>query len=111
MTDLDLRAIGEGLPFAETLDDLRAAVTTRGVAVVQAPPGSGKTTLAPPLVADCVEGRVVVTGPRRVTVRAAARRLAHLTGTQVGDLVGHTVRGERRAGGGVPTAKAGVRRV
>ncbi|MCW4601520.1 ATP-dependent helicase HrpB [Janibacter hoylei] len=98
MTDLDLRAIGEGLPFAETLDDLRAAVTTRGVAVVQAPPGSGKTTLAPPLVADCVEGRVVVTGPRRVTVRAAARRLAHLTGTQVGDLVGHTVRGERRVG-------------
>lgn len=98
MTDLDLRAIGEGLPFAETLDDLRAAVTTRGVAVVQAPPGSGKTTLAPPLVADCVDGRVVVTGPRRVTVRAAARRLAHLTGTQVGDLVGHTVRGERRVG-------------
>ena len=98
MTDLDLRAIGEGLPFAETLDDLRAAVTTRGVAVVQAPPGSGKTTLAPPVVADCVDGRVVVTGPRRVTVRAAARRLAHLTGTQVGDLVGHTVRGERRVG-------------
>ncbi|QNF93989.1 ATP-dependent helicase HrpB [Janibacter sp. YB324] len=98
MTDLDLRAIGEGLPFAETLDDLRAAVSTRGVAVVQAPPGSGKTTLAPPLVADCVDGRVVVTGPRRVTVRAAARRLAHLTGTQVGDLVGHTVRGERRVG-------------
>ena len=98
MTGFDLRAIGEGLPFAETLDDLRAAVTTRGVAVVQAPPGSGKTTLAPPLVADCVEGRVVVTGPRRVTVRAAARRLAHLTGTQVGDLVGHTVRGERRVG-------------
>ena len=98
MTGFDLRAIGEGLPFAETLDDLRAAVTTRGVAVVQAPPGSGKTTLAPPLVADCVDGRVVVTGPRRVTVRAAARRLAHLTGTQVGDLVGYTVRGERRGG-------------
>jgi ATP-dependent helicase HrpB len=98
MTDLDLRAIGEGLPFAEALDALRTAVTTRGVAVVQAPPGSGKTTLAPPLVADCVEGRVVVTGPRRVTVRAAARRLAHLTGTELGDLVGHTVRGERRVG-------------
>ena len=98
MTDLDLRAIGEGLPFAEALAALRTAVTTRGVAVVQAPPGSGKTTLAPPLVADCVEGRVVVTGPRRVTVRAAARRLAHLTGTELGDLVGHTVRGERRVG-------------
>ena len=91
----DLTAIGEGLPFSEALGELRAAVTDRGVAVVQAPPGSGKTTLAPPLVAECVEGRVVVTGPRRVTVRSAAARLAHLTGTAVGDLVGYTVRGER----------------
>ena len=93
--DLDLTAIGEGLPFAEALPQLRAAVTDRGVAVVQAPPGSGKTTLAPPLVAACVSGRVVVTGPRRVTVRSAARRLAHLTGTTLGDLIGYTVRGER----------------
>src|SRR5699024_9778319 len=32
--DFDLAAIGEGLPFAEALDDLRAAVGGRGVAVV-----------------------------------------------------------------------------
>ena len=95
MSGFDLTAIGEGLPFAEALGELRDAVTDRGVAVVQAPPGSGKTTLAPPLVAECVEGRVVVTGPRRVTVRSMAHRLAHLTGTGVGDLVGYTVRGER----------------
>lgn len=96
MTDLDLGRIGTGLPFAEALDDLRTAVTRRGVAVVQAPPGSGKTTLAPPLVADCVPGRVVVTGPRRVAVRAAAHRLAHVTGTAVGELTGYTVRGDQQ---------------
>ncbi|WP_368735044.1 DEAD/DEAH box helicase, partial [Raoultella terrigena] len=96
MPPFDSAVLGEGLPFAEALDDLRAAVTDRGVAVVQAPPGSGKTTLAPPLVADCVPGRVVVTGPRRVAVRAAAHRLAHLTGTGVGELVGYTVRGDRQ---------------
>lgn len=96
MPSFDLAAIGQGLPFAEALVDLRTAVTDRGVAVVQAPPGSGKTTLAPPLVADCVPGRVVVTGPRRVSVRAAAHRLAHLTGTAVGELVGYTVRGDRQ---------------
>ena len=94
--DLDLTVIGAGLPFAEALPRLREAVTGRGVAVVQAPPGSGKTTLAPSLVAECVAGRVVVTGPRRVTVRSAARRLAHLTGTRVGEVVGYTVRGERQ---------------
>lgn len=95
MPPIDLTTIGAGLPFAEALEDLQAAITDRGLAVVQAPPGSGKTTLAPPLVSTCVEGRVVVTGPRRVTVRSAAHRLAHLTGTGVGDLVGYTVRGER----------------
>ncbi|MDN5717587.1 MAG: DEAD/DEAH box helicase, partial [Janibacter sp.] len=93
--DFDLTAIGEGLPFAEALPQLREAIAARGVAVVQAPPGSGKTTLAPPLVASHVDGRVVVTGPRRVTVRAAARRLAQLTGTPLGELAGYTVRGER----------------
>lgn len=93
---MDLARIGAGLPFAEAVPDLRAGVTTRGVAVVQAPPGSGKTTLAPPLVADCVPGRIVVTGPRRVAVRAAAHRLAHLTGTAVGELAGYTVRGDRQ---------------
>lgn len=95
MSDFDLTTIGEGLPFAEALPDLRRALEQRSVAVVQAPPGSGKTTLAPPLVAETFPGRVVVTGPRRVTVRSAAQRLAHLTGTQLGELVGYTVRGER----------------
>ncbi|MBB1510121.1 ATP-dependent helicase HrpB [Tessaracoccus sp. MC1756] len=91
-----LVADGCGLPFAEAADDLREAVTTRGVAVVEAPPGTGKTTLAPAVVAGCVQGRVVVTQPRRVAARAAARRLASLTGTAMGEVAGFTVRGERR---------------
>lgn len=92
---LDLARIGAGLPFADALPELRRRLEERGTAVVQAAPGTGKTTLVPPLVADLVEGRVVVTAPRRVVVQAAARRLASLAGTRVGDLVGSTVRGER----------------
>ncbi|PWF82306.1 ATP-dependent helicase HrpB [Kocuria rosea] len=103
----DLARIGAGLPVAGVLGELRAALAG-GVAVVQAPPGTGKTTLVPPLVADLLHeratgpgpGRVVVTQPRRVAARAAARRLAHLAGTRVGELVGHTVRGDRRTGAG-----------
>ena len=91
----ELVADGCGLPFAEAVPHLADAVSTRSVAVVQAPPGSGKTTLAPAVVAGCVAGRVVVTQPRRVAARAAARRLAALTATEVGDVVGFTVRGER----------------
>ncbi|WP_159717228.1 ATP-dependent RNA helicase [Actinomyces marmotae] len=79
--------------------------------VVTAPPGTGKTTLVPPLVARALSeagedgeagavGRVVVTQPRRVAARAAARRLAGLLGEEPGGTVGYAVRGERRAGPG-----------
>ena len=81
--------------------------------VLTAPPGTGKTTLIPPLLADVLTnvpagapqrapergpGRVVVTQPRRIAARAAARRLADLLGEEVGGTVGYAVRGERRAG-------------
>lgn len=91
----DIVADGCGLPFATSADALADAVRRRGVAVAEAPPGTGKTTLAPAVVAGCVEGTVVVTQPRRVAARAAARRIATLTGTRTGELAGFTVRGER----------------
>lgn len=80
------------------LPALITALRSRGAAVLVAPPGTGKTTLAPLALAGAVDGRVVVTEPRRVAVRAAARRMAALLGEQVGDRVGYTVRGERRVG-------------
>jgi ATP-dependent helicase HrpB len=103
----DLGAIGAGLAFAGSLPALREALESgpsAGAAVVQAPPGTGKTTLVPPLLANLVAGagRVVVTQPRRVAARAAARRLSTLdagsAGGRPGGRVGYTVRGERRAG-------------
>ncbi|GAB3267724.1 ATP-dependent helicase HrpB [Sinomonas notoginsengisoli] len=107
----DLERIGARLPFAESLAELSAALADPGAAaVVQAPPGTGKTTLVPPLVANLAlasaelahdaagSPRVVVTQPRRVAVRAAAKRLAALDGTPVGQRAGYTVRAERAAG-------------
>ncbi|NYG60717.1 ATP-dependent helicase HrpB [Nocardioides daedukensis] len=85
------------LPVVAGLPALAVAMAERGVAVLHAPPGTGKTTLAPPAVAHDVSGRVVVTQPSRLAVRAAARRLAGLLGEPVGGLVGYAVRGERRA--------------
>lgn len=117
----DLAAIGAGLPVATAEARLRAALggqdeagEVSGALVVTAPPGTGKTTFVPPLVANVVaqspalgpagDGatgeraeRVLLTQPRRVAVRAAARRLAELGGTDLGGAVGFTVRGERRA--------------
>ncbi|MGO2036448.1 MAG: ATP-dependent RNA helicase [Brevibacterium sp.] len=96
----DLESIGSGLPAAALIEEMRIAEVGRFPRmVVEAPPGSGKTTLVPPLVAEQRPGRVVVTQPRRMAARAAARRLAGLTGTRLGEDIGFTVRGESRTSG------------
>ncbi|MEV4137879.1 ATP-dependent helicase C-terminal domain-containing protein [Dactylosporangium sp. NPDC049742] len=71
-----------------------------GAGVLVAPPGSGKTTLVPGVLAGAFEGRVVVAEPRRIAARAAARRMAELRGERVGQSVGYSVRGDRRVGPG-----------
>lgn len=93
------------LPAREALPRLRELLTgvpARGV-VVAAPPGTGKTTLVPPLVAQVLtapagDRRIIVTQPRRVAARAAARRLAALLDEPLGATIGYAVRGERRTG-------------
>ncbi|MGQ5264335.1 ATP-dependent helicase HrpB [Micromonospora sp. ZYX-F-536] len=84
------------LPVRPVLPALVAALDAAGAGVLVAPPGTGKTTLAPLAVADRVTGRVVIAQPRRVAARAAARRMAELLGERVGERVGYAVRGERR---------------
>ena len=102
----NLTAIGAGLPVAETIDQLPALIEQTGSLVVEAPPGTGKTTLIPPALHNHTGGKVLVTAPRRVAVRAAARRLRHLSGAP--EMVGHTIRGEHRAGSAVEFVTPGV---
>ena len=88
------------LPFSAGRTALLSALAEFGAAVVHAPPGTGKTTLAPQFLADAEliapDQRVIVTQPRRVAARSAAARLAELRGTELGDEVGYTVRGDSR---------------
>ncbi|MFJ3881689.1 ATP-dependent RNA helicase [Streptomyces sp. NPDC090077] len=92
----------DSLPVREAVPALVSALDGRGTAVLCAPPGTGKTTLVPLVLAGLVGGgprrRVVVAEPRRIAARAAARRMAWLLGEAVGGSVGFTVRGERVAG-------------
>lgn len=91
------------LPVRTALPALHEALEQDGTAVLAAPPGTGKTTLVPLALAGLLSDgrpvrRVLVAEPRRLAVRAAARRMAWLLGEAVGSRVGYTVRGERRAG-------------
>lgn len=90
------------LPVRSAVPALRRALDDRGVAVLCAPPGTGKTTLVPLVLAgltgDGPVRRVVVAEPRRIAARAAARRMAWLLGERPGGRVGFTVRGERVTG-------------
>lgn len=108
----DLATIGAGLPTAGLLP----RIPQRGPLVVEAPPGTGKTTLVPPALSNILQSqaatatppKVLVTAPRRVAVRAAARRLAHLDGSRVGDRVGYSIRGEHHPGSLVEFVTPGV---
>ncbi|MFG1941411.1 ATP-dependent helicase HrpB [Nonomuraea sp. NPDC048826] len=75
------------LPIRRVLPELLAALDDRGCAVLTAPPGTGKTTVVPLALAESGL-RVVVAEPRRLAVRAAARRMG----------VSYTIRGERHTG-------------
>lgn len=89
------------LPIVEIIDDVLAALAGPGRVVVSAPPGAGKTTVVPLAVLDqpwLGDRRIVVLEPRRLATRAAARRMADLTATSVGGLVGYQTRDERRIG-------------
>lgn len=90
------------LPVRTAVPALERALDERGAAVLCAPPGTGKTTLVPLVLAGLTGGgparRVLVAEPRRIAARAAARRMAWLLGERTGGRVGFTVRGERVVG-------------
>jgi ATP-dependent helicase HrpB len=92
------------LPVSEALPRLLAALEERPNAVLVAPPGAGKTTLAPLALmkAPWAAGRMLVLEPRRVAARAAARRMAHLLGEDApGRTIGLATRLDRAGGPGM----------
>ncbi|KUP95106.1 ATP-dependent helicase HrpB [Tritonibacter horizontis] len=86
------------LPIDDVLPALIDALRGHGRAVLQAPPGAGKTTRVPLAMrdADLCKGRILMLEPRRLAARTAAERMAATLGEQVGQTVGFRVRGEAK---------------
>ena len=86
------------LPIHEAIPELIGALRRSGRAVLQAPPGAGKTTVVPleMLQADLTQGRILMLEPRRLAARAAAERMARTLGEAPGEMVGYRIRGEAK---------------
>ena len=88
------------LPIEDALPDLLSALRDKGQAVLQAPPGAGKTTRVPlaMLQAGLVEGTILMLEPRRLATRCAAERMAQTLGEPVVQTVGYRMRGASKVG-------------
>lgn len=89
------------LPIDAVLPALRQALENRDEAVLEAPPGAGKTTRVP--LALLNEGwlagqTILMLEPRRLAARAAAERLASELGEKVGETVGYRIRLDSKVG-------------
>lgn len=82
------------LPIDDHIARVTAALDRQRAVVVIAAPGAGKTTRVPPALV--AQGRVVLLQPRRVAVRAVARRIADERGWTLEREVGWHIRFERR---------------
>ena len=89
----------EPLPIDEALPGLTAAMRQHNAAVLVAPPGAGKTTRVPLVLAEepwAAGKKILVLEPRRLAARAAAARMAATRGEAVGATVGYRVRFEAK---------------
>ncbi len=89
------------LPIDAVVPALRQALGAQHQAVLEAPPGAGKTTRVPLALLDepwLAGQRILMLEPRRLAARAAAERLAAELGEKVGETVGYRIRLESRVG-------------
>jgi ATP-dependent helicase HrpB len=83
------------LPIDAALPELTAALARQNAAVLVAPPGAGKTTRVPLVLAReawAQDKKIIVLEPRRLAARAAAERMAQTLGESVGATVGLRMR-------------------
>ncbi len=87
------------LPIREALPALHDALAGRRAALLDAPPGAGKSTLVPLFLLESPwrkDQKILMLEPRRIAARAVAMRMATLLGEPVGRTIGFRTRLETR---------------
>lgn len=87
------------LPITQHLSTITDGVAQHSLSLLEAPPGSGKTTVLPLLLAEqpWLQGKkVLVLQPRRLAATGVATRMAELLSESVGETVGYQIRLDRK---------------
>jgi len=89
------------LPIDHRLAEIRLALEKNQTVIVEASPGSGKTTRVPSALLSCdfrKDREILVLEPRRLAAKLAAMRVSEEHGETVGGTIGYHFRFERVAG-------------
>src|SRR6187401_943040 len=84
-------------PVLEILPTLKSKLSNSNIAILQAPPGAGKSTILPLQLLNepwLAGKKIVMLEPRRLAARSVAGRMASLLGEEVGKTVGYRIRFE-----------------
>ncbi len=84
-------------PIDEILPRIKETVLASPSVVLQAPPGSGKTTRTPLALLQGIppgKGRILMLEPRRIAAVSAARWMAKTLGEEIGGTMGYSIRFE-----------------
>ncbi|MFO7568483.1 MAG: ATP-dependent helicase HrpB [Smithellaceae bacterium] len=86
-------------PIDDILPALTSAIRTHSAVILQAPPGSGKTTRVPLALLDVIgpeKGRILMLEPRRIAAVSAARWMAKTLDEEIGQTLGYSIRFDSR---------------
>ncbi|MCD4720100.1 MAG: ATP-dependent helicase HrpB [Desulfobacula sp.] len=89
------------LPIQKHVPDIIKALETARCAVIQAPPGAGKTTRVPLALLDepwLANKKIILLEPRRLAAMSCAAHMADLLKERVGQTIGYQIRLDRKIG-------------
>lgn len=93
----DFNPFSFDLPVSEIIPQVKNHFSNANSLIIQAPPGAGKSTLLPLVLLNepwLAGKKILMLEPRRLATKTIAQRMASMTGTELGDLIGYRIRFE-----------------